>query len=118
VAFYPTDRAAGRDLRASTIRRRLAVISQLHKEVGLTGQAVTRMIQKHARAAGLDGKRYSAHSLRATLVTGASTVGVSEKRVSEKRIMDQTGHRSLPLVHRYTREADLFKCNPAAHLGL
>lgn len=83
------------------------------KEGGLTGQAITRMIQKRARAAGLDGKRYSAHSLRAGLVTGASAAGVSDKR-----IMDQTGHRSLPMVHRYAREAELFKNNPAAFLGL
>ena len=80
---------------------------------GLTGQAITRMIRKRARAAGLDGKRYSAHSLRAGLVTGASAAGVSDKR-----IMDQTGHRSLPMVHRYAREAELFKNNPAAFLGL
>ncbi len=83
------------------------------KEGGLTGQAITRMIQKRAKAAGLDGKRYSAHSLRAGLVTGASAAGVSDKR-----IMDQTGHRSLPMVHRYAREAELFKNNPAAFLGL
>ncbi len=83
------------------------------KEGGLTGQAITRMIRKRARMAGLDGKRYSAHSLRAGLVTGASSAGVSEKR-----IMDQTGHRSLPMVHRYAREAELFKNNPAAFLGL
>lgn len=83
------------------------------KDGGLTGQAITRMIQKRARAAGLDGKRYSAHSLRAGLVTGASAAGVSDKR-----IMDQTGHRSLPMVHRYAREAELFKNNPAAFLGL
>ncbi len=80
---------------------------------GLSGQAITRMIQKRAKAAGLDGKRYSAHSLRAGLVTGASAAGVSDKR-----IMDQTGHRSLPMVHRNAREAELFKNNPAAFLGL
>jgi hypothetical protein len=79
---------------------------------GLSGQAMTRMIRKRAKAAGLDGKRYSAHSLRAGLVTGASAAGVSDKR-----IMDQTGHRSLPMVHRYAREAELFKNNPAAYLG-
>ena len=83
------------------------------KEGGLSGQAITRMIRKRARDAGLDGKRYSAHSLRAGLVTGASAAGVSDKR-----IMDQTGHRSLPMVHRYVREAELFKNNPAAFLGL
>jgi len=83
------------------------------QEGGLTGQAMTRMIRKRATAAGLDGKRYSAHSLRAGLVTGASAAGVSDKR-----IMDQTGHRSLPMVHRYAREAELFKNNPAAFLGL
>ena len=67
------------------------------------------MIRKRARSAGLDGKRYSAHWTG----DGASATGVSDKR-----IMDQTGHRSLPMVHRYAREAELFKNNPAAFLGL
>lgn len=38
-------------------------------------------------------------------------------RVSDKRIMGRAGHRSLPTVHRYAREAELFKNNPAASLG-
>lgn len=83
------------------------------KEDGLTGQAIIRIIRRRARAAGLDGKRHSAHSLRAGLVTGASAAGSSNKR-----IMDQTGHRSLLMVHRYVREAELFKNNPAAFPGL
>ena len=39
-------------------------------------------------------------------------------RRSDKRITDRTGHRSLPMVHRYARVAELFKKNPATFLGL
>jgi hypothetical protein len=31
--------------------------------------------------------------------------------------MGQAGHRSLPVVLSYAREAELFKNNPAAYLG-
>jgi integrase len=39
VALYVTDLAANRGLKASTIRRRLASISQLHKEAGYPSPA-------------------------------------------------------------------------------
>ena len=83
------------------------------KSGGITGRSVTRIVQKRAREAGLDGARYSAHSLRAGLVTGAALSGAADKK-----IMDQTGHKSVPMVHRYTRDSDLFKNNAAAYLGL
>ncbi len=40
VALYITDLAASRRLKASTIRRRLAAISQLHKEAGYASPVV------------------------------------------------------------------------------
>ena len=68
---------------------------------------------KRASAAGLDGKRYSVHSLRTGLVTGAYAASVSYQR-----IVDQTGQSTLPIVPHYVHEANLFKNNPVAFLGL
>jgi integrase len=53
------------------------------------------------------------HSLRAGLATTAARNGASERS-----IMKQTGHRSVQMVRRYIREAELFHDNAAAKLGL
>lgn len=79
----------------------------------LTDRGVARIIQRAARAAGLDPSRYAGHSLRAGLATAAAAGGASERA-----IMAQTGHRSLPMVRRYIRSGSLFRENAAAYLGL
>lgn len=50
VALYITDLAAGRGLKASTIRRRLAAISQLHKEAGHPSPAAHEHVKDVLRA--------------------------------------------------------------------
>ncbi len=42
----------------------------------------------------------------------------AEAGVSERAIMNQTGHRSLPVMRGYIRSGTLFKENAAAHVGL
>jgi site-specific recombinase XerD len=79
----------------------------------LTDRGVARVIQRAARAAGLDPSRYAGHSLRAGLATAAAAGGASERA-----IMAQTGHRSLTMVRRYIRSGTLFQENAAAYLGL
>jgi hypothetical protein len=37
---------------------------------------------------------------------------------SERSIMKQTGHRSVTVVRRYIRDAELFEDNTAAGIGL
>jgi hypothetical protein len=38
--------------------------------------------------------------------------------VAERAIMNQTGHRSLPVMRGYIRSGTLFKENAAAQIGL
>jgi integrase len=79
----------------------------------LSDRSVALIVKQRVRAAGLDPLRYSGHSLRAGLATSAARNGASERS-----IMNQTGHRSIAMVRRYIREADLFHDNAAAFTGL
>jgi site-specific recombinase XerD len=76
-------------------------------------RAVARAVQRAAQGAGLDPTRYAGHSLRAGLATSAAAAGASERS-----IMNQTGHKSLPMVRRYIRDGNLFTDNAAAIVGL
>lgn len=71
------------------------------------------MVKRAALAAGLNPARYAGHSLRSGLATAAAQAGVSERT-----IMEQTGHKSLPIVRRYIRRGSLFTENAAAKVGL
>lgn len=79
----------------------------------LDGRDVARVVKAAAGAAGLDATRFSGHSLRAGLATSAAKAGKSERA-----IMAQTGHRSVAMVRRYIRDANLFSENAAAGIGL
>jgi site-specific recombinase XerD len=79
----------------------------------LSDKAVALVIKRYAEAAGLDPKKYAGHSLRSGLVTAAAIAGVSERS-----IMQQTGHKSSTMVRRYIRDANLFRDNAAARIGL
>ena len=76
-------------------------------------QAVNRAVKSAAKLIGLESDKYSAHSLRAGLVTEASR---QDKRID--RIMDMTGHRSEKIVREYIREGSLFQDNAAEGIGL
>ncbi len=67
---------------------------------------VALIIKKHAQVAGLDDKKYSGHSLRSGFATTTAELGASERN-----IMAMTGHKSVDMVRRYIKEADLFKNN-------
>jgi len=79
----------------------------------LSGTDVARIVKKLAVRAGLDASRYAGHSLRAGHATSAAIAGASERS-----IMNQTGHRSVQMVRRYIRDANLFRENSAGRLGL
>jgi site-specific recombinase XerD len=79
----------------------------------LTDQSVALVVKRAALAAGLDAALYAGHSLRSGLATAAAQAGVSERT-----IMEQTGHKSLPIVRRYIRRGSLFTENAAAKVGL
>ena len=67
---------------------------------------VALIIKKHALKAGLDDKKYAGHSLRSGFATTTAELGASERN-----IMAMTGHKSVDMVRRYIKEADLFKNN-------
>ncbi|HVZ31724.1 MAG TPA: tyrosine-type recombinase/integrase, partial [Polyangiaceae bacterium] len=79
----------------------------------LTAQSVALIIKNWALEAGFDPAPLSGHSLRAALATAAAKAGKSERS-----IMKQTGHRSVSVVRRYIRDAELFDDNAAAGIGL
>ena len=72
----------------------------------ISDKNVALIIKKHALTAGLDGKKYAGHSLRSGFATTTAEYGASERN-----IMVMTGHKSVDMVRRYIKEADLFKNN-------
>jgi integrase len=79
----------------------------------MAGLDVARVVKKLVERAGLDPARYAGHSLRAGHATAAAIAGASERS-----IMRQTGHRSVQMVRRYIRDANLFRENSGGKLGL
>ena len=79
-----------------------------HNEIvfPISDKNVALIIKKHALAAGLDEKKYAGHSLRSGFATSTAEYGASERN-----IMTMTGHKSVDMVRRYIKEADLFKNN-------
>src|SRR5262249_43252745 len=78
----------------------------------LSDKAVARLVQRRAKAVGLDPDRYAGHSLRAGLATSAAAGGASQRHT-----MTQTARRSTTMVRRYIREANLFAADNAASLA-
>lgn len=77
-------------------------------------RTVLDLVRRTAELAGLDGwQRVSTHSLRAGLATSAAAAG---KPLDA--IMRQTGHKSVQMVLRYVRPAELWRDNAAAGIGL
>ena len=72
----------------------------------ISDKNVALIIKKHAFKAGLDHKKYAGHSLRSGFATTTAELGASERN-----IMAMTGHKSVDMVRRYIKEADLFKNN-------
>ena len=73
----------------------------------LTDQTVNLIVAKYL------GKRFSAHTLRASFVT------VSKKNgASNSEIMAQTRHKTEAMIRRYTRFEDARTHNAGTKLGL
>lgn len=79
----------------------------------LTAHAVAVIIKRCAGKAGLPAPELSGHSLRAGFVTEAKKNGADDAA-----IMDQTGHKSLAMVHRYNRRTKKWQRPASAKLGL
>jgi integrase len=84
-----------------------------HGRVGLSrlsGEGVCLVVRERVRAAGIEPKDYSGHSLRAGLATSAAQAGVSSWKIRQ-----QAGHASDAMLARYIRDGVLFTGNAAAH---
>lgn len=80
----------------------------------LHGHNVASLVKRAAKAAGLDPKLYSGHSLRSGLATSAARSGKDDRA-----IMEQGRWTSRAMVDRYVREARLLSDeNAAAGIGL
>lgn len=77
----------------------------------LSDQSVSLIVKSYANGIGLPPEKYSGHSLRAGLVTSAAKAGVSLTKIQE-----QTGHRSIAVLTRYIRDAQVFENNAAGLL--
>jgi len=86
-----------------------------HANVGkrLSTDAVGYIVKGLAKKAGLDVRQYSAHSLRAGLVTQGFM-----NEVPIELIQQQTRHRSVDTLLRYRREVEPQRRNVSASLGL
>jgi integrase len=80
----------------------------------LSGEAVSIVLRKRARAAGLATERITAHSLRAGHATTAAVAGVGLDRIAA-----QTRQRRLStLLERYIRPAQALDLTSSRDLGL
>lgn len=75
-------------------------------EERLTDQSIGAIVKKHV------GKKYSAHSLRASFVTTAKLNGADDSEV-----MQQTKHKTSAMIRRYTRLDSIKQHNAAKKLG-
>jgi integrase len=77
----------------------------------LSGASVGWLLRRRLSLQGHSPQGFSAHSLRAGLVTSAARAGVPVWAIQR-----QTGHRSESTVHRYIRGLSAFECNAASAL--
>jgi site-specific recombinase XerD len=88
-----------------------AVFRQVNKG-GMVGQrmsdtSIYTVIKKTVAAAGFDPKEFGGHSLRAGLITQLADDGAEERD-----IMAHSGHKSVVIMRRYIREANIKKTSP------
>lgn len=79
----------------------------------LCDRQIARIVKRAARAAGLDPRRLSGHSMRSGLATAAIRAG---KPLTS--VMAHLGHTDPKTLAGYVREANLFVNNPSEGIGL
>ena len=72
----------------------------------LTDQSVVLLMKVYLNLANIENKNFAGHSLRSGFATVAADSGADERS-----IMAMTGHKSVQMVRRYIREANIFKNN-------
>jgi integrase len=74
----------------------------------LSSAYVSSIVKQRLTAIGIDATNYSAHSLRAGLVTEAARAGVPSWKIRQ-----QTGHKSDAMLARYIRDVEIWSNNAA-----
>lgn len=90
-----------------------AIFQSLSKSGTPTGKRldaghVSSLLKRKIGEIGKDAKKYSAHSLRAGLVTEAAKAGVSSWKIRQ-----QTGHKTEAALARYIRDVNIWDGNAA-----
>ena len=70
----------------------------------LSDRSVANIVKAYADRAGLDGRMFSAHSLRSGFLTSAAANGASIFKM-----MDVSRHKSADTLRGYVQDAELFK---------
>ncbi|MDB5875019.1 MAG: integrase [Ramlibacter sp.] len=108
-------RAMARELGVNTLPATCPLFARIdkhnHLHPGLSGCSVGWLLKRRLATFGLPTAGFSAHSLRAGLVTSAAKAGVPVWAIQR-----QTGHKSELTVHRYIRNLDTFECNAVTSL--
>ncbi len=86
----------------------------------LSDKAVARAVKQwlgvamaHDRLESRELLGFSGHSLRAGFCTAAAEAGADERSIAE-----QSGHKSLPILRRYIRDANVLRNHAIGKLGL
>lgn len=100
------DWTASASIRAA--RPLFCAVSKQRKVTGekLSDKAVARLVKQAAQDAGLDGEKFSGHSLRRGLLTAGA-----DNRAQLAELMRQSRHRSAQSVLGYLEPADLWRNN-------
>ena len=72
----------------------------------ISDKMVSLIIKKYLNLLDMDSSLYSGHSLRSGFATSTASYGADERS-----IMSMTGHKSVEMVRRYIKDANLFKNN-------
>lgn len=70
----------------------------------LSDRAISEIIKRYARAAGLDADKFAGHSTRAGFITTAALNGSNLFK-----IMEVSRHKNIETVKQYVRDSELFK---------
>jgi site-specific recombinase XerD len=81
----------------------------------LSPRSIAKILAKAVSRAGIDvaSAHLSPHSLRVGMATQAAINGAEERDIARTTL-----HRSVGMVRRYVRDADLFRGNASGRLGL
>ena len=77
----------------------------------LTDRVVVNIVKAHAQRIGLNGAKFSGHSLRSGFLTSAARCGASLFKM-----IDVSRHKSVETLRGYVRDAELFRDHAGSDL--